>query len=219
MTDTVMSADELIRARATLGFSADTLAADLGLPPAIIAAWEDGRDRVPRHIAKHLRWLAAITERQQAIEASGLPECVWVEAFEARPEAKSMDARTKQLEELLAHSESCPACLARTAYANEHCPPLPPQPMPLWAVAFGHIGALQHRLPVWARPAVSVGLVFGAYSVVRAIFWIPRIVAQPKVGLIAIGGIALSTSIGAGLGLLYGIVRYIWDLRKPHGAA
>ena len=213
MTDSIMSAAELIRARETLGYSANTLAADLGLPPAVVAAWEDGRDRVPRHIARDLRWRAAVTARHQAIDASGLPQCEWVTTFEARPQPQRAKALTAHLGELLKHSEGCPACLARAAFADEHCPPLPPQPMPLWVVAVGKIGTFQDRLPTWARPAVTGGLAFGAYSVFRTVLFLPQIIAQPKYGLIALEGTSLSISIGAALGLLYGTGKYPWGRR------
>lgn len=214
MTDPIMDVNELVHARATLGYSRNNLAADLGLPPAVVTAWETGRDRVPRHVAKDLRWRAALIERQNLIDASGLPPCAWLDAFDARPLPAAKDARTKQLQEMNDHRESCPTCLALETFAEEQCPPLPPPPIPLWLHAVLWVGRRKKRLPVWAQPALSVALVFGGYSVFRTVLWLPEIVAQPRLALMALEGTTLSLSIGAGIGLLYGSVRYLWDQRK-----
>jgi hypothetical protein len=103
MTDSQMTPEEFVQARVGLGFSPDVLAADLGLPPAVVAAWESGRDRIPAHIAKQLRWRAAIAERQRALAASNLPDCEWMTALEAQPAPTKLSAQTARLEQMLAH--------------------------------------------------------------------------------------------------------------------
>jgi transcriptional regulator with XRE-family HTH domain len=128
-----MDAAELCRARDTLGYTDAKLAADLGLSPSIVTAWTSGRAAVPRHIARDLRWRAALIERDQMLTQSGLPECEWVNAWDAEPVPEKVEARLKRLEALTAHAGACPICRAREVYALEHCPPLPDRPLPLWA--------------------------------------------------------------------------------------
>jgi hypothetical protein len=205
-----MDAAELCRARDTLEYTDDKLAADLGLPPNVVYSWSSGRAKVPRHIARDLRWRAALIEQNKMIAASGLPACEWVTAFEAQPTPEKLDARVKRLDELAEHTRVCPTCLACEAYVQAHCPPLPEQPLPLWMKGARILASLADRLPTWAQPAVWVGAAFGAYSLFRLVFFVPRIVAHPREGLTALAGLLLSISIGAALGALYGGSKHLW---------
>src|SRR6476661_4283637 len=98
MTERLMDSAELCRARDTLGYTDGKLAADLGLSPSIVSAWTSGRAGVPRHIARDLRWRAALVERDQMLAKSGLPECEWVSAWDAEPLPAKLEARLKRLE-------------------------------------------------------------------------------------------------------------------------
>jgi len=215
----VMDVAELCRARDTLGYSDQVLAADLGLPPNVVTAWTSGRATVPKHIVRDLRWRVALIEQEKMITESGLAACEWVTAFEAQPTPEKLKEQAKRLEELTAHVKACPTCLAREAWVAEHCPPLPERQLPLWIKAVGQLVKFAERLPVWARPAVHVGAAFGAYSLLKLFFMLPQIVAHPRYALIALGGISLSISIGAVLGLLYGGTKHLWAQFKARRLA
>ena len=214
MTDTVMSVPELQKAKEVLEFSDDKLAADLGLPPATVRAWSQGKDRVPHHIARDLRWRVAVRQQARALAASGLPTCDWVTALEAQPVPEKLAARSKQLEALQAHVSECPTCKARDAWVASHCPPLPERPLPLWLKLLARFAQFAESLPPWASPAVYGGVFFGVYTLLRVVFWIPRIRSHPSEGRTAIIAVAASISIGALLGLLYGSTKYLWHKRK-----
>lgn len=217
--ETVMDVAELCRARDTLGYSDAVLAADLGLPPNVVTAWTSGRAKVPAHIARDLRWRTALIDRQRMLDEAGFPVCDWVAAFEEQPEPEKLKAKVKRLEELNEHGRACPTCLAREAWVKEHCPPLPEPPMPLWIRAVGKLGKLAERLPVWARPSVHVGAAFGAYTLLRIVFMLPKIFSHPRFALMALAGLGLSISIGATVGLLYGGTKHLWAQMKAQRLA
>src|SRR5690349_9616855 len=129
--EAVMDVAELCRARDLLGYTDEVLAADLGLPPNVVTAWTSGRAKVPPHIARDLRWRAAIIEQQRMLVASGLPPCEQLAALEAQPMPTRLKERAKRLEQLAEHQRACPTCLAREAWVKEDCPPLPEPPVPL----------------------------------------------------------------------------------------
>jgi hypothetical protein len=214
-----MDAAELCRARNALGFTDDRLAADLGLPPNVVSGWSSGRAKVPRHIARDLRWRAALVEQDRMLAEAGHPACEWVTAFEGQPLPEKLEARLKRLEELSEHARVCPTCLARDAYAQAHCPPLPERPLPMWIKGAGLLASLAERLPTWAEPAVYVGAAFGAYSLFRIVFLLPRLVSHPRDGLVALAGLVASIGIGAVLGALYGGGKHLWTQVKARRVA
>jgi hypothetical protein len=60
-------------------------------------------------------------DRQAALEASGLPECHWLEAWDAsctRPSRGEFSALVK-------HVRTCGVCHARDRYIAERFPPMP----------------------------------------------------------------------------------------------
>ncbi|MFL5618012.1 MAG: hypothetical protein ACJ79A_06390 [Gemmatimonadaceae bacterium] len=163
------------------------------------------------------RW--ALIEQDTMLAESGLAVCEWITAFEAKPLPEKLKARVKRLEELADHERVCPTCLARESYAQAHCPPLPEPPVPLWMKGARHLVALAERLPVWAQPAVHVGAAFGACSLFRIVFSLPRIVAHPRLGLTALAGLLLSVTIGAAVGALYGGGKHVWARVKARRIA
>lgn len=207
MTDSQMTSMEFVQARTTIGLSPDGLAADLGLPPGVVAAWESGRDRIPAHIAKDLRWRVAVAERQAALAASDLPECEWVAAVEAEPWPTKLKERTARLERIVAHEKACPTCLARESFIADRFPPMPPPPIAAEMRALGWVFQRAERLPRWAQPAVPMAMAFGAYSLLRIVFMVPRMVAQPRIAVVALAGLSASVAIGGALGAAYGIFR------------
>ena len=213
-----MTASEARDARLALKLSEDALAAETNTTAAIVAAWESGRIKVPRHIAVDLTWRVAQAERFAALEAAGLPQCPWVEAFEAERVPEKLADQNAHFERLLAHGKSCDVCKARAAYVDERFPPMPPAPLPAWMTVVRAIGTRIEALPRWARPAVSGAIFFGAYSLFRLIFLVPAIVRSPRTGLVtALEGLLLSMSLGAALGFLYGLYQRLregWAARR-----
>lgn len=203
-----MNSSEAKQARLTLELRPEDLAAEVSATPDAVGAWESGRIRVPGFVATHLQWRVAVHERERALETSGLPECAWVRAFERRPEPGGFGAHNKHLEQLTAHLETCETCRAREAYLVERFGPMPRPPLRGWLAVAVPIADRIKRLPGWAQPAATGAALFVAYSLFKLVFYIPTIVRDPVRGsLTAVGGIALSGSIGAVLGLLYGQYR------------
>ena len=77
-------------------------------------------------------------------------------------------------------------CLAREAFVTERYPPMPPPPLAAGMRALGWIFERAERLPRWAQPAVPMGMAFGAYSLLRIFFMLPRMVGDSRMALIAL---------------------------------
>ena len=209
-----MIASEARAARIALGLSEEALAAETNTTPAIVSAWETGRIKVPRQIAVDLTWRMAQVERFAALENSGLPECSWVAAFEAEPDAEKLGAHNARVDRFLAHHKECEICKAREAYIADRFPPMPPAPRDGWVAIVMPIAERVQRLPAWAQPAATGAILFVAYSLFRLIFLLPSIIRSPREGIpTAIAGIAISASIGAAIGFLYGQYRR-WRERR-----
>jgi transcriptional regulator with XRE-family HTH domain len=203
-----MIASEARAARIALGLSEDALAAQTNTTRGAVVAWESGRVKIPRNIAVDLAWRVAQKERIDALEASGLPECAWMTAFDAEPVPEKLSAQNAQLERFLEHGKTCDVCKAREAFVAERFPPMPPAPRHGWAAIAVPIAERVQRLPDWAQPAVFGAIVFTGYSLLKVVLFLPAIARSPVRGtLTAIGGTLLSASIGGTLGLFYGQYR------------
>jgi hypothetical protein len=172
-----MSAAELTEIRTRLGLSGDQLAAEFGIAPHVVTAWERGTVRVSANIAQHLRWRSAVAERDAVMAASGLAECATAEALDRGIAGKSGDAALAAMEQLIAHAEGCETCKARAAYAEQHAPPIPDLPLPRWMRVGAAIDASFDRLPTFIRPpdgdrghgrrmGLWFGLIFSAIALV-----------------------------------------------------
>jgi hypothetical protein len=84
---------------------------------------------------------------------------------------------------------------------------MPPPPIAAEWRALGWIFQQAERLPRWAQPSVPMALAFGALSLFRLVFLLPRMVAQPRLALFALAGLSASIGIGATLGAAYGVFR------------
>lgn len=213
-----LSATEASAIRTKLELSLEQLAYELGVTPQVVEAWERGAIGVPARTARELRWREAAVDRQRAIVESGLPECSWIAAWEKEPEPDKLDAHNARLERALEHVKTCETCQAREKFAQDHFGEMPERPMPAWLSAFGWIATRAERLPGWARPAVWVGLVFGAYSLFRILFTVPAMRSDPGLILTAILGLAASVSIGAAVGLVYGAFKALRSKWRAHTA-
>lgn len=194
-----MTAAEVRHARELLRLSQGDLAAELGVVPDVVAAFETGAVRVPPRIAKILRWRVAIEENERALEAAGHGPCqeslVLLNRFHA-PGADPM-ATVKAFE---AHAAACRQCQAREAFART-LPPLPDPPSSPTGRAFNAFVAFTERLPGWARPAVWGAVLIGAIVMVRVLITMLR--AGPSWRLLELG--ALGLAAGAYLGAVGGI--------------
>ncbi len=204
-----LSAAEVASIRAQLGLSVRELAQELQLTPAIIESFESGAVAVPAQESRALRYRAAVHIRQVALEQSGLEDCAWVTAFYEEPEAKSMEAEVKRLESLNAHAAACPICVAREAFVAQRFGPMPEAPLPLWVRVVGPIGLWIERLPAWARPPVTMALVFLAMTLIRALFAAPQLMENPVDFL---GAFLLAIPVTLALGAAVGFVITGWRL-------
>jgi len=193
--------------RTKLGLSVNDLALELGQVPSTVEAWEAGRIKLPSRIAKELVWRSSVWDRLRALEQSGLPECAWVTSWNAEPEPEKLKERTARLERLSAHHGACEVCQARVRFEQERFGNLPRRPMPLWLEAFAAVGDRVERWPRWTQPAAWMGLAFGAYSLVQIVLRISAIRADPKGWVTALLGLTASVTIGALVGLGYGVFR------------
>lgn len=157
-------------ARDALGLSTAELAKELLLDEANVTNWEAGRVRAPKRIERDLIWRAAVARRDEALKHSGLPECAWTTAWEAKLEDPAGQARLQEyIQELNAHSASCDVCSARVQWCSEHLPPLPPPPLSPVENLLGHFANAVTKLPPWARPAAWGALIVGAMTLFRGI--------------------------------------------------
>jgi transcriptional regulator with XRE-family HTH domain len=205
----MMTADEAITARKTLGLSQDALAAELGLTPHVVAAWEEGTVRIPKQIEELLRYKAAVVVRDTALATGGPPECEIYKALKNEIMPEDLQSQSEQLERRSAHEIACPVCKARGKFIVEQIQRVPPVPM---TTSVRTIVAVSDRIanfPRWAQPAAVLALYFGAYSLLKILFTLPQLARHPEFWKIPLEGLALSMSIGGAIGLIYGGFRQL----------
>lgn len=200
-----MNGEELRESRELLGLSQDAMAAELGLTPAIVTAWEQDALRIPRKYADAIRWHRYVRERDLALAASGLPACGWVSRFEGQPPARSAPEERKRLQLFVSHLESCPTCQARRAFVQERFPDPPSPPVP-GLVRFANAAqAWLRRFPPWSRGAVAGATIVGALTLLRIALFLPPTIARagdwstPVLTAVGelIGGLVFGALIGA----------------------
>jgi len=198
-----MTAAELSAARETIGFTPEQLAAELGVAPPTYAEWESGTAQIPARHARDVAYRAALAEREDALSASGLPECEWVTAWHDAPQPPKAEEQLARLESLSAHGKSCPQCVARERFVTERFGPLPEPPLPAWMRVIGRLGDAVDRLPPWARPAIWGALVVGGMTALRMLAAVRSLVQDPSRGLLMLGILAAAMAAGALGGLVY----------------
>jgi len=208
-----MQASEAVAIRERIGLTREDLAAEFGMTPDVVAAWETGRVKVSKRIARELHWRQSALDREAALTASGLAECAWMLAWEQEPSPTSLKAQTAYLERGVAHARSCPVCLEREKYIADRFPPMPPRPMPFWIESFSKVGDRVAKLPRWAQPGAWMGMAFGAYTFVQLFFGVPGEGSRPEKWIIAVGSMVLSVALGAAIGVVYGGIRE-WRARR-----
>ena len=213
-----MTSEELLAARGALGLSQEAMAAELGLTPAIVRAWERGGLAVPRAYAEAVRWRLYVHERERALAESGIPPCPWVDRFEAQPPARSTADERRRLQAFVTHAEGCPTCRARHAFVRDHFPEPPDPPLPTWVRFVSGAQTRLRRLPQWARPAATGALLFAALTLVRVIVELPAAGSAPGgwgvATLTALGAVGAALVIGGVVGALWGLVRRLLTKRR-----
>jgi hypothetical protein len=198
-----VNATELRQARTSLRQSEEELAANLGVAPDLVRTWGTSRTAVPRRYAQQIEWLAAVAEREEALRASGLPECAWMQTYEGEPLPDDPDPLLKHIETGNRHVETCEVCVARDRFVVERFGPMPPMPQPGWMRLF----AWFERVPSWARPAAVGAVILGAMTSVRILLALPVVFSVPaKLGeaLIAVFAAAGAGAVG---GFAYTLTR------------
>jgi transcriptional regulator with XRE-family HTH domain len=142
--------EELVATRHRLGLTPESLAAELNLTPAVILAWERGRIRPTRRAQRWLAWRGAMLDRDDALAASGLPECAALRHVVATTRE---EGRSRSGSIVLAHMATCDTCLARRRFLEERFPPLPPPPLPLPIVVMLSTQRAVERAWRWIRGA------------------------------------------------------------------
>ena len=124
-----MNGPALVAARTRLDRTPEQLAAELGLPPHAYAACEAGRASLSRRHAELLAYQVAALDRREALAASGLPACDWMERWgrDVPEEQAALQAHVARAEQ---HATACPTCVARDAFLAERFPAMPPLPLP-----------------------------------------------------------------------------------------
>lgn len=203
-----MTTAEFNEARKILARTDDQLAADLDVTPDVVRAWADGRARVPKRHARLIQYSVAAEERQSALRASGLPECEWMRKKDEELEKLGDDDLLEVAKEMKEHSKTCPMCVARARFLDEHFGPMPALPAPPWLRIFGLIAAI----PSWARPAAIGAIALGAITMLRILAALPLLLSNPaKVGEALVAVLAAACAGAAG-GAIYSLARPV--LRK-----
>ena len=147
---------ELTETRLAIGWDLETTARILQVSRERLADWESGRRLVPSKYAKKLRHMRGLAERSAALQRSGLPQCSWMEGWNAREWPEEDDeAFLASLAECEDHEATCEVCAARARFVAERFPPLkePYKNRPTsWL--FSKFYDVIQRLPRWLQPIV-----------------------------------------------------------------
>lgn len=203
-----MNAIQVARHRKMLGQSVDQLAADIGVSPATLVAWEAGQRQIPTKYARQLEWLAAAAEREAALAGSGLPECEWVKNWAVGGPPSDPTLHLERLQALEKHSADCAVCQARAGYVQTKLPAMPEFPMGWGMRLFGGVVDTYERIHGWRRPVAIALLVPLLLSVASLVRFAPRAVPFEILTYL----VALSVAATCGIGLYHG-------LRLLHGSA
>lgn len=197
-----MNPQEVRSARECLGLTHEQLAAEYGVTEGEVRLWEVKAGGIPKRYALQLAWDAALRKQEEAMAASGLPECAWL-----RDQQDRMPGDPKKQEvwvgEIRTHVEGCETCQAREQFA-EGLPPLPEPPMPGWVKVVGRFVDIVDRLPRWARPAAYGAAAIGIMTLIRSVFF----VLANGVSLAVLGMVAMGIGAGAYLGAVGGLTYY-----------
>lgn len=170
-----MSAAEVSAARLRLGLTLDAFAAETGFTPHVVSAWEVGTVAIPKRHEADLRWRLALQDRDDALRASGLPECAWIAHWHSQPFPVGLKAQTKHLESGVAHAKGCAVCIARDRFAHEKFGEVPKRPIPGGIGALAKVAEQVNRLPQWLRPVAIGALLSVVFTILQILFKLPEL--------------------------------------------
>lgn len=195
---------EFISKRALIEATDAELAETLGVPLATLESWQAGAAKVPRRQARWLEFYADIDERGRALRSSGLPECTWMEAWDAAPIEDDDDAFAATMKAAEDHAKTCGTCQARERFALDRFGPAPEYPLGAGFAAFAWL----LKVPEVLQPAAFSAAFLAAVVLLRALFTIPAIIARPAL----LGPLLLAMLAAAGGGAMGGLA---FSLTRP----
>ena len=223
-----MTSAEFAAARQRLGWSLVDAAVECNVTPNVIEGFENGAVKIPKAIARNIRFQSAMREREDLLAAANFPECAEAIELEAALVASGGRNLTAASDALLTHLKSCSLCGARRDYLNRHGPPIPELPTSTVYRILRRLNALLNRLPRAIRPpegdagdgrrtgffaaaalsAFASGI-FLLFTIARAIHlgWDPqswRIIGP-------LGGVILGYFVG------FYLAGWAWDALRPIG--
>lgn len=201
-----LSGDQMAGLRARLGLTVDQFAAELGVTPHVLEAWERGSLGIPRRHAQIIAYRMALADREAALAASGLAECGWFRQWEDAEVPSSRGAWERHVADGRRHTSFCPVCQARETFLREHFPPLPALPVPRWFELLRGFSSWLRRWPDWARPPIVGALLVGGFTLVRVLLALP---ALARDGTVATGlsSILVAAAAGGAGGALFVLLR------------
>jgi hypothetical protein len=150
---------------------------------------------------------AAVAERLQALETSGLPVCAWVLAWEAMPRPAAMRDSMRHDLALMEHTRACTTCDARVQWAEARFGPWPQLRLsPLQRLATLAATAVM-KLPAWALPPIVGALAATGFILIRIAFF--ALTRGLSAGLLRSAGEAVLVAawVGAAAGFGYSAAR------------
>lgn len=203
-----MTGAELVAARGRLGLTLDGFAAEIGLTPHVVSAWEAGAIAIPGRYEADLAWRLALQDREDALKASGLPDCPWIADWHSQPFPVGLKAQTKHLESGVAHAKVCPTCIARERFTQEKFGDLPRRPVARGLGVMTSIGEAIARLPVWLRPVASAVLLALAFTFIQVLFAFPGLDRFSEGMIEAVQKLGTGAAIGAVIGFVISFARF-----------
>jgi hypothetical protein len=197
-----MTPEEYGLVRQKLGWTDNRLAAELHVTDRAVRAWNEGRLAIPERDARWLRWHVGVAERKAALAASGLPECPWMKAWEAKPlpdGTAAVDAHFKALDQ---HAGACQICADRERYVRDRFPPLPEIPLTPLLATFRWWDSFLQRFPAWTHPVFNGAAIVTVMVAIRVAFSLTRGASWQM--LLALG---VGAALGAYGGLAYSALR------------
>ena len=207
-----MTGPEARAIRERLGLRVEDLAGILALTPHVVEGWEAGAARVPREVARDLRWRDALAAREALYATHGVGNCEWVEGWSRRTTKGGANRLKDAFAELDAHAAGCPTCRAR-AELDATLPPLPEPPSGGGVRLIGRIGEWIERRPQWLHVPLWVGATFASVTILRvavAVLATAGRTGSARILLVGLAAIPASAATGFVVGLVWTALKSLY---------